>query len=259
MLRIKKNSFKKIGNFIKHPIVLLLLGGLISFIFYKLGTKDKKPSYYISKQELVAKVTEDASKMSILWDSTKYENLYYIKLIVWNSGKQFIDASDFIPSNPMTLSNDGKIKILSVSTERSSRVGVKFGYKIYNKDSSDSYVNFSLLNNEALEQNDGIIIHVLYSEIEKGNWNFKGRVKGAVNGFEYEDLSKMGITTDRTSIYILWGIIFVLIISRVIVFLVKKKEVVFRNHEVVFLVVLITFTIYLTFKQIYLSIYLPWY
>lgn len=258
MITLKKSTLHRIWKILIHPITMLVIGVFISFTFYLISKNQKLPSYFISSPEIIAQKVDGNNNLTIFWDSIELKNLYFINLTIWNNGNQYIDYTDFTGSAPMTLSNSNSVKIHSVSMEKFSRKGVNFRSDIIDTLSS-SLAQFTLLNQEALENNDGAMLHILYSQSNPGLWTFGGRVKGAPDGFQYIDLDNKEVVNSHKSIYILWGIFIFLILFRILFLFIRKKPIVFRSAEIVFLLVLLTQTIYMTIRYIYFSVYLDWY
>ncbi len=256
MITLNTNLFKKIWKAFIHPVTMLVLGLTISLVFYLLSKSEKLPSYHITKPELIAKQVSEGSSLKISWDTLELQNLYFVNLTIWNNGNEYIDSEDFVENQPMMLHNTGDVRILSIVEKQKSRPEIRIGRNI---DSLGSAAEFYLLDNEALEQNDGVTLHVLYSSLSRGNWSFEGRVKGAPKGFQEIDLRENSTSKSRTSIYILWGIFLSLIVLRILVLLIQKKPILFRNYEVVFFLLFLVQAIYLTVKDFYLGVYLVWY
>jgi hypothetical protein len=254
LILINKETFEKILNFLKHPITALIFGVLVSYIFYLISEKNKIPSYYISPPTLVAQKNDN--NLQIIYNGKEYKNIYSRNLILWNEGSEYIDSKDFIDSKPMKLNNTDSVNILSVNTLKSSRNDLEFENKIIDNNS----VIFKILNDEAIEENDGVCFHILYSDNKNGNsnFNFFSRIKGTSNGFTFKNLENFKTTSSKKSIYILWAILLSILAIRVLVLLFYKKEIVFRKIEAVFLLCFFGLTIYETIYYIFYSTNLNW-
>ncbi len=255
LIIINKNLFLKIWNFLKHPITSLILGILISYIFYLVSLNSKIPSYFVTHPTLVA--TKSSEDLRITFKGKEYPNIYFRKLIIWNEGSEYIDSQDFIDSKPLKLYSSEKVEILAVTTLKSSREDLQFENNIINNQS----VTFKILNDEAMEESDGVCFHVLYSDAQNGRSKFvlESRIKGTIEGFQFKDLRDIKTKSNKISLFILWGIIFLILIGRVVTLLAFKKNIVFRKWEAVFLIVLLSLTIYETIYYIFYSTNLNWY
>jgi hypothetical protein len=254
LITINKLTFEKLLNFFKNPITSLIFGVLVSYVFYIISEKNKMPSYYISKPNLVAQKSE--KNLKILYNGVEYKNIYYRKLILWNEGKEYIDSENFIDSKPMKLYNTDSINFLSVNTLKTSREDLKIENKILNNNT----IIFKIINNEAIEENDGVCFHILYSDNKNGKSNFKfsSRIKGTENGFKYRDLDNFKTYSSKKSIYTLWIILLSILAIRVISLLIFKKAIVFRKWEMVFVLCFFFLTIYETIYYIFYSTNLNW-
>lgn len=254
LITINKLTFQKLLNFLKHPITSLVFGVLVSYIFYVISEKTKIPSYYISHPSVVAQKNDN--NLKILYKGLEYRNIYYRKLILWNEGKEYIDSENFIDTKPMKLYNTDNITFLSVNTLKTSREDLKFESQILNNNS----IIFKILNNEALEENDGVCFHILYSDNKNGKSNFKfsSRIKGTIDGFKYKDLDNFKTYSSKKSIYILWVILLFILAIRVVSLLIFKKAIVFRKWEMVFLFCFFCLTVYETINYIFYSTNLNW-
>ena len=254
LITINKLTFIKILNFLKNPITSLIFGILVSYVFYVISEKNKIPSNYISEPILVAKKSD--KNLQILFKGIEYKNIYYRKLILWNEGKEYIDSENFIDTKPMKLYSNDSITFLSVNTLQNSREDLKFQSHIIN----NNIITFKILNEEAIEENDGVYFHVLYSDHNDGKANFKfySRIKGNVDGFKFRDLDNFKTYSNKKSIYILWIILLIILAIRVIILLLYKREIVFRKWEIVFILCFFLLTIYETVNYIFYSTNLNW-
>ena len=228
MMIITKKSVSKFYNFFKHPVTAIVIGIIIAFIFYIISIRDKDPLYNISESELIAENLND-SDIAIIWKDIPINNIYKIKLTIWNNGNDLIDYTDFVENKPLTLYNQGNVKILKVTSIKSSRPNIKFDSKIVN----DSII-FSLSNSEALEKGDGEIISILYSKKDEKSWYLSGRIKGAKNGIGINVVSNPNKKENSTIYFTI--ILIILIIIRIIVCLYKHKSVYIKNREIVFVI-----------------------
>ena len=253
LITINKSTFQKILNFLKHPITTLIIGFIISFSFYILSAKNKIPSYYISNPNLVAQKND--INLQILYKGIEYKNIYHRKLILWNEGNEYIDSKNFIDSKPMKLYSSDSITFLSVSILKTSREDLIFDSHIKNKNS----IIFNITNNEAIEENDGVCFHILYSDNKSGksNLKFSSRIKGTANGFEFKNLDNFKTNSNKKSVYILWVILLSILALRAALLL-FKKEVVFRRWEVVFVLCFFCLTLFETINYIFYSTNLNW-
>ncbi|SHK36404.1 hypothetical protein SAMN04488028_104305 [Reichenbachiella agariperforans] len=249
--------FNKIYTFLKHPLVTLGLGLSIPLAIGFFNTDKQEPSYYFSTPQLLAESNEFEDKLKILWEEEPVTNVHYVDLTIWNNGAKYIDPTDFIKSAPIVVYNDGEVKILAIQKTNISRSEIKFGSTI--EDSLRTSIEIFPLNDETLEQNDGFTYHILYSNSTAGPWKLDARIKGMPEGFKYLDLAFNEKGDSKMTLIILWSTFFFLMLSRIIVLAIAKKTIVFRSKELVFFLVLLVCTTYMTIEYYFNSVHLLWY
>lgn len=228
MIKVTHKSVNVFYKILKNPITAIFLSIIIGYFFYVLSSKSKEPLYNISDSHLIAENLNE-SKISILWEDSLVKNIYSINLRIWNNGDNIIDYSDFVENKPLTLYNEGKVKILKISSKKSSRTNIKFIPKVF-KDS----IIFSLSNKEALEKGDGEIFSVLYSNINEEKWILKSRIKGSKYGFGFKEVSSLNSNKGKITTYFTLGLILIIIL-RISISIYKHKSVNFKNWELVFI------------------------
>lgn len=249
---INKDILVKFLIFIKSPITALFFAVLLSIFFYFLSKSEKSPCYYYSKPTLIAE--KSTADLKILFKGKEVDNVYYTNLTLWNEGTDYIDYSDFIESKPISFFSSDSLKILSVNILKKSREELNFTYNF-----NDSIVNIKLSNDEALEENDGVCFHILYTtNKENEEFNLTSRIKGEIEGFIFKDLNNFKKSNSKFSIYFLWIVIVLLLSIRIITLVIAEREIVFRKSEVVFIGMLLVFAIYYTINYIFYTTNLEW-
>lgn len=226
MIKITHKSVNIFYKFIKSPITAIFISLIIGYFFYVLSSKNKEPLYNISDSRLVAQNLNE-SNISIKWKDSLIKNIYSIDIRIWNNGNDIIDYSDFVENKPLTLYNKGKVKILKISSIKSSRPNIKFTPRMFN----DSII-FSLSNKEALEKGDGEIFSILYSNINEEKWILKSRIKGSKYGFGFKEVSSLN-NKGKFTTYITIGLVLIIIL-RIFISIYKHKSVNFNNWELIF-------------------------
>ena len=247
----------KIYAFIKHPLVTLAIGIIIPLVISLVGTAKKLPRYYFSQPRLIADSIEPQDSLKIYWNNKFIQNLYYVDFTFWNNGRKYIDAVEFIESNPIHVYNTGDITILSVNQINISREEIQFRSEI--ADTINSSFNLHMNNDETLEYNDGATFHIIYTMASLGNWNLSGRIKGFPNGIEQANLAFNETGEEKKTLIILWCVFFVFTLTRITILHLAKKPLIFRPNELIFLFILLIATSYMTFEYFFLTINLPWY
>ncbi|KAF9659244.1 hypothetical protein HBA12_03080 [Tenacibaculum mesophilum] len=252
-------EWKKLVNrlivFFKNPIVALVVGILTSTFFYVISSSLKKPSYFITKPELIADKKDD--RLKIQYDDQDLQNVYACSLILWNEGDKLIDYKDFIKDRPIKIYSNDSIQILSTSISKKSREDLNFNFSLKNNN-----VFLSIDNNEAIEEDDGVKFLILYSDLSNDNkipvFHVESRIKETKEGFVYKDLSNYRTKNYKMSIYILWGVFLFFPLFRITVLSLYKKPIVFRKNEAIFIFIFFLLTLYETCYYLFLSTNLNW-
>jgi hypothetical protein len=256
-ITLDSKLFNKIYNFLKHPLITLSIGILIPTVIAFLSADEKKPSYFFSTPQLIAQSEDEKDNLKILWKEEIVSNVYSVDFTFWNNGRKYIDPIDFIDTNPIKIHNSGQVNILSVTQSHISRDAIIFRSII--NDSLRNSAHISLENDETLEHNDGLTYRIIYSKITNGDWQLGGRIKGFPNGFEKLNLAFNSKGKPKQTLIILWSVFFFLTLTRIIVLAIAKKPLVFRPKELLFILVLLVCTSYMTVEYYFHSINLIWY
>lgn len=188
--KTEKNIFKflrEAWNFIKHPVVGLVICGLIAFTFYQLGSPKVKLRYYVSlikPMDIVWK-TIDNPEISILWKGKKIDFLVSRKIVLWNAGTRYLEKSNILPADPIRIVPTKNIKILSAQVIQTSRPELKFITTIKKEKKNDiQYIKLDWEGDEVLEKHDGVFLKLLYTGKVNCDFHVLGRIKGCPRGFK---------------------------------------------------------------------------
>ncbi len=188
--KIEKNIFKflrEAWNFIKHPVVGLMICGLIAFIFYQLGSPKVKLRYYVSliKPMDIFWNPIDNPEISILWKGKEIDFLISRKIVLWNAGTKYLEKSNILPADPIRIVPTKNIKILSAQVIQTSRPELKFITTIKKEKKNDiQYIKLDWEGDEVLEKHDGVFLKLLYTGKVNCDFHVLGRIKGCPRGFK---------------------------------------------------------------------------
>lgn len=140
-----KNKYQKLVTFAKSPITALFFSVITGIYFYYLGKIEKSPCYFYTQPVSVAEKTDE--NLKILFKDKPINNVYYIDLILWNEGDDYIDYSDFIESKPVTFYSTDSITLLSAKILSKSREDLNFTHHL-----DITSLNIKLTDDEALEK-----------------------------------------------------------------------------------------------------------
>lgn len=183
---------------LKNPIILTIIGILVTIIIFLLSQHSKKPTYAVCQPVLLAKASGFTPRLKILWDSTQITNALSTKIALWNDGREYIDAKDISITNPIRIYPSSKVNILSVALIATSRNDLKFNCSIQNDSLTKSdYIKVDLFGDEALEYLDGAELQLLYTCNSQVEFNIKGRIKGAIDGFKKTNWATSDLLSTR--------------------------------------------------------------
>ncbi|KQS41759.1 hypothetical protein ASG14_04730 [Pedobacter sp. Leaf194] len=223
----------------------------MSAFFYIKGLNEKIPYYYISK----AKLINSSQGKSLMVSTIEMQYTYYVDVAIWNNGLQFIDFSDFVESQPISLKANGINKIIRSDLIAKSRAELNVSSQVDNK-----ILFINMKENEALEQGDGVCFRVFFNSYDyyKIRFNLMSRIKGTKDGFKYINLKRVSKATHTSRLVIGWFIILVSILIRSVGLMIVKNPVVFRQSELIILLIIVITWTYYTYEYIYFAINLPW-
>ncbi|WP_300686227.1 hypothetical protein [Chryseobacterium sp.] len=251
---INKVIWGKIKKILYNPITALILTIVTGLYFYLVPLSEKEPSYFFSRPQLIAAKANE--NLKFFYKDKEVKNVYLTNLVLWNKGKEYIDNNDFIKSKPIKFYSKEHIQILSATINKKSRKDLNFKNEIIN-----DTLFISLINDEAIEQGDGVNFHILFTTNlppKDDSFILNSRIKGTKEGFKYQNVNNFNKTNDIRTIYILWGAIIILLLIRIVTLFIYKKDIVFRTKELFFFTCAILYTIYLTIKHIYFIVNIDW-
>lgn len=200
--------FQRLIIFLKHPITCVVITAIIAIIFYLLAEKTVEPRYSMTQPELVAEVTEEAPKLKLLWNGSEIQNVYDVKILIWNAGRQYIDNQTISSTAPIKVICPNDSQILYHKFIKTSRESLTFEVLPFKNDSENS-LHIKIVGDEALEKFDGGVLKILYVGSRDMKFSVKGRIKGSKTGFKRIDWGDV-VPTKITDAWLLFamGIIF---------------------------------------------------
>jgi hypothetical protein len=166
-------------------VVSLIFG----FFVYLLSDRKKEPVYTVGTTEVLAHTEKLTSHLHVLWDKTPVENICITNIALWNSGKQFIDGSDFI--SPLNVTASKPIALLYAEQRRSSRPELSMKVSAPGSSNSTQTIAFTPPVGEAFEKDDGVVLKIVLSGSSDTKFSVQTRIKGAPGGFKEIDLQSL--------------------------------------------------------------------
>ena len=251
---INRDFGRKVVAFIGNPIIAFILTTISAIFFLIISLSQKTPYYYVTTPNLAASRITDS--LELTFGNRPIRNLYFVDLVLWNNGNQFIDHSDFIESKPTVLKSIGQDHFLASEIICKSRSDLQFTVQTF-----PDAIFIKMKGDEALEQGDGVAFRVYYTSNTRKQTKFmlSSRIKGTKKGFIYNDIQRTNKAVHTRIVLIGWCIILALILIRSVVLIVFRKPVVFRFLEVSLLFLAILIWSYYTYEYIYIAVDIPWF
>lgn len=168
--------------------LFMILGVILGYYF---STPTKKLSYTVDESEERKSTISINPRTKILFDNVEVKNIVVAEIAIWNSGSQTIDSKDILS---LAVRPTQEVKILSADQIVSSRKSLKINTSIIKDENNFDVVNFSVLNEDALETSDGGIFQIVYSGEINADFLMEGRIKG-INSFSKMDWKMVPIRT----------------------------------------------------------------
>ena len=153
----------------------VFIGFAISFLFYWLGKKERKPKFAVRSYTVIQKAKEMTPGLTVHFGGhgEDLSNFTISRIAIWNRGKETIRRDDVPRLDPLRVLALEETKLLSAEVIYSSNVANQFSCSI-NKDKTVLNVSF-----EYFEWNEGMVIQVAHSGIGSHSLDVKGKIKGA--------------------------------------------------------------------------------
>ncbi len=159
-----------LNNSILNTVLGILAGLLISIYLARRG-RLMEISYFIENELVIGNVkSKENSEIKILYKDVIVPRLEKMRLVVWNSGNNCIDATDVV--RPLEFKGISKFKILQVECLKKSKASIdlhSFDLKP-NQEIEGFTLNFNYL-----DPNDGFVFEFTHT----GDMNF-GSVQGEI-------------------------------------------------------------------------------
>lgn len=158
--------------------ILTILGIIIPVILsigifvYQLRLERKGLSYVIFQQHHLAKRDENHKGLSFLYNNDLVEDLYLLRIKVFNSGRKHISEEDFV--SPLKFYFEGKEKIVSITIDEKSPTNLDLRWEV---GSEKNYIEFSPT---LLNRKDGFTCSLLVSNSKDSRLNVMARIKDVV-------------------------------------------------------------------------------
>lgn len=159
--------------------LMLGVGGIIAtflgiYIGYLLGRKDKCPCYKVRSNNLVKGLTQKISELEIHYHGhgAPVENVTVTRILLWNSGRDPIKASDVVKAEPITVRMKNPCTILSATLVYQQEPSNQFEIT-RRQDKTAATVSFNHMG-----YMEGVIVQVVHTGMSNNDLELTGRIIG---------------------------------------------------------------------------------
>lgn len=201
------------SNPLINTFIGVVIGFLVSFLFYKLSKVKKSMAYYANSYLLLSKEGGKlpTSKITVFYESKEINNLCKSIIFIWNDGNMTIFGKDIALGDELKIVFSNGNKILETEVARITNIANNFIINVVN-----DVINFKF---DFLEPGDGALIETTYTGKycrPKIVGTIIGMPKG-VNRREYRKFEKNIIIFNRKVPLLLLTLIAFVIISMVFI------------------------------------------
>ena len=153
-------------------ILTAIVGILVSYYFFRQAQKEKRPCWAVKSNNLIRNFSSKISKLEVVYDQEKIENLTISRIIFWNNGAETIEKHHIVSADPLRVSGKSGIKILDaeilVQNNRYSNFSA-----IRSNDQLYAYIEFDYLDKE-----NGAVVQIIHTGVSSEDIRIEGSIKG---------------------------------------------------------------------------------
>lgn len=142
-------------SFIQHPLVLFVLGCIVTVLVYRLQKTRRRISYQTFDTIVIDAGSTKDNRLEVRYAGKVVPQVTRTVLRVWNSGTETINRSDIASTDPLSLTLSDDAHILAIQTLLTTRDPIQVGAIALTK---TAIVEFDFL-----DANDGALIAVLHT------------------------------------------------------------------------------------------------
>jgi hypothetical protein len=169
-------------QFLKHPIVGLVIGIAISIALYFLSLNEMQPSYAVSEPVAIATKQTGVDELRILYKEVEVQAAYRKRIVLWNAGRKAIEKSSISTDQPICVRLGSDMLLLSQRVSQTSRPNLLVLTRTLTDDQG-MCIALEIQGDEAFEVNDGVVIDLFYASPNDPSITVSGRIKGVKEGF----------------------------------------------------------------------------
>lgn len=198
-------------------IIGLIGGFIVSFIFYKIGNKNKKIVYNVKSQILITDNLSEIKDLNITYQDKPIKNLTTSTITIKSIGRDTVEMSDFGKATPLCVSTTGEFLLQdSINLTITENTNPNNLMKLV----SDGDANI-LLSFDYLSRGDTIVFVLLHT----GNLKVNGKLKAGT--LLDNNIVKKINNVMEALIYIVYGLLAALVVTLYI--LSSNPQAIFGN------------------------------
>lgn len=150
-----------------------VIGLLLSYYFYKKGTRTKRPYCLTFTQSIAGRVLLDIPDFQLTYKGRSVERLAITKLVFWNAGSETIASGDVPTAAPFLIGLSENVEFLNHNLEFVKRRSNAIMMTL-DQDKKHLRVDF-----EYLDKNDGFVVELLHTGLTDDAIQIQAVFKGA--------------------------------------------------------------------------------
>ncbi|RZA33636.1 MAG: hypothetical protein EOP92_19855 [Lysobacteraceae bacterium] len=155
---------------VQHPLVLFVLGCLVTYVFHRLQKNHRRISYQCSDSIVIdPRIREEENLLEVRYGGNVVPQVTRTVIRFWNSGTETINGNDVSGADPFRWQLPENAAFLATNIDRTTRAA--------NLISIDKNGNNLLLKFDFLDPHDGATISILHTAVAR-NSSLRGTIKG---------------------------------------------------------------------------------
>jgi hypothetical protein len=153
-------------------ILTAITGILVSYYFFRQAQKNKEPCWAVKSNNLIRDFGSNISKLEIVYDRQKIENLTISRVMFWNNGSETLERQHIVSANPLKILGINGAKIIDAEVLKQNNHHCNFSITKSN-DQLCAYIDF-----DYLDKNHGAVLQIMHTGLSSRDITVEGSVKG---------------------------------------------------------------------------------
>lgn len=154
--------------------LIVVAAGVFAFVSYFKSKRVKEPKYVIHTSNLIQDYSNVLSKLDISYAGMKINNLSSTTIVMWNEGRDPINARDIAPSDPIIINLVGEGIIVNCYVVTVNNVANQISASLLNEKQASIKFDF-------LDFRQGAVIQVFHTGKSSQDLALQGTIIGGGN------------------------------------------------------------------------------